>query len=181
MRLHLGGGTHGQHPAVVQRDHPVGDAIDQRHVVLDHQDGDAELGFHVADPERHVVGLLHIQPGRRLIQQDQLRLGAQRAGQFDHLAHAIGQPGDELVPMGGKVKEIDDLLSSPYERDYVTVPLAKEVSPSFQTRQELRDHIAGLELGMREAAGNLEFERAAGLRDQVKTLRARDLGLADDG
>ena len=32
----------------------------------------------------------------------------------------------------------------------------------------------------REAAGNLEFERAAGLRDQVKTLRERDLGLVDD-
>ena len=78
------------------------------------------------------------------------------------------------------VKEIDDLLSSPYERDYVTVPLAKEVSPVFRTRQDLLDHIAGLEREMREAAENLEFERAAGLRDQVKTLRARDLGLADD-
>ena len=78
------------------------------------------------------------------------------------------------------VKEIDDVLSSPYERDYVTVSLAKEVSPSFQTRQELRDHIAGLEQEMRDAAVNLEFERAAGLRDQVKTLRERDLGLVDD-
>ncbi len=79
------------------------------------------------------------------------------------------------------VKQIDDVLSSPYERDYVTVPLAKEGSPSFRTRQELRDHIAGLQREMREAARNLEFERAAGLRDQVKTLRERDLGLADDG
>ena len=79
------------------------------------------------------------------------------------------------------VKQIDDVLSSPYERDYVTVPLAKEGSPSFRTRQELRDHLAGLEREMREAARNLEFERAAGLRDQVKTLRGLDLGLADDG
>ena len=79
------------------------------------------------------------------------------------------------------VKEIDDLLSSPYERDYVTVPLAKEASPSFRTREELRDHMVGLEREMREAAGNLEFERAAGLRDQVKSLRERGLGLADDG
>ena len=78
------------------------------------------------------------------------------------------------------VKEIDDVLSSLYERDYVTVPLAKEASPSFQTHQELRDHISGLEKDMRDAARNLEFERAAGLRDQVKTLRERDLGLVDD-
>ena len=79
------------------------------------------------------------------------------------------------------VKEIDDLLSSPYERDYVTVPLAKEASPSFRTREELRDHMAGLEREMREAAGNLDFERAARLRDQVKSVRERDLGLANDG
>ena len=79
------------------------------------------------------------------------------------------------------VKGIDDLLSSPYERDYVTVSLAKEASPSFRTREEFLDHIARLEREMREAAGNLEFERAAGLRDQVKTLRERDLGLVDDG
>ena len=78
------------------------------------------------------------------------------------------------------VKEIDDVLSSLYERDYVTVPLAKETSPVFRTRQEFRDHIAGLERDMRDAARNLEFERAAGLRDQVKTLRERDLGLVDD-
>ena len=78
------------------------------------------------------------------------------------------------------VKEIDDVLSSLYERDYVTVPVAKETSPVFRTRQEFRDHIAGLERDMRDAARNLEFERAAGLRDQVKTLRERDLGLVDD-
>ena len=78
------------------------------------------------------------------------------------------------------VKEIDDVLSSLYERDYVTVPLAKETSPVFRTRQEFRDHIAGLERDMRDAARNLEFEKAAGLRDQVKTLRERDLGLVDD-
>src|SRR5258708_16870479 len=45
--------------------------------------GDAELGLHVADPERHVVGLLDIQSGRRLVEQDQFWLGAQRARQLD--------------------------------------------------------------------------------------------------
>ena len=79
------------------------------------------------------------------------------------------------------VNEIDGALSSPYERDYVTIPLAEEASPSFQTRQEFRDHITGLEREMRKAAENLEFERAAVIRDQVKHLRERDLGFTDDG
>jgi excinuclease ABC subunit B len=38
--------------------------------------------------------------------------------------------------------------------------------------------IARLEQEMKAAAQNLEFERAAGLRDRLKKLRTRDLGLA---
>ena len=92
MALHLGWRAHRQHAAVIERDHPVGDTIDQRHIVLDHQDGDAELVLHVADPERHVAGLLDVQPGRRFIEQDQLRLGTQSSRQLDYLADAVGQP-----------------------------------------------------------------------------------------
>jgi excinuclease ABC subunit B len=75
------------------------------------------------------------------------------------------------------VKQIDNILSSPYERDYVTVPSSKEVLPIFQTTTELSAHIVSLEQDMRQAAANLEFERAAGLRDQIKQLRSRELGL----
>jgi hypothetical protein len=48
--------------------------------VLDHQHRDAEFGADVADPERHVVGLLDIEAGGGLVQQDQLGLGAEGAG-----------------------------------------------------------------------------------------------------
>ena len=34
-----------------------------------------------------------------------------------------------------------------------------------------------LEVEMRKAAANLDFERAASLRDQAKALRVRELGL----
>ena len=37
--------------------------------------------------------------------------------------------------------------------------------------------IAALETEMRKAAANLDFERAASLRDQAKALRVRELGL----
>ena len=77
------------------------------------------------------------------------------------------------------VKQIDDVLSSPYERDYVTVPSSNEVLPTFQTTAELSEHIVSLEQDMRQAAANLEFERATGLRDQIKQLRSHELGLGN--
>ena len=78
------------------------------------------------------------------------------------------------------IKEIDDLLSSVYERDYVAIPTVKEEAVPFETREELATHIKKLEHEMREAARKLEFERAAAIRDDVKKLRQRDLGVGAD-
>ena len=44
-----------QHLAVIERDHAIGHPVHQRHVVLDHQHGDAELGLHVAE-----IGRAHV-------------------------------------------------------------------------------------------------------------------------
>ena len=76
------------------------------------------------------------------------------------------------------VKGIDDVLTSVYERDYVTVPLVKEPGETFRTKQELEAHAATLEAEMRAAAANLEFERAATLRDRLKALHQLELGIA---
>ncbi len=77
--------------------------------------------------------------------------------------------------------QIKDLLASPYERgDRVTVDVgvAEDSKPflghNFQTT--LRD----LEGKMREAAGNLEFETAARLRDEIKRLKLMDLEFANE-
>ncbi len=70
------------------------------------------------------------------------------------------------------VKEIDEVLSSVYERDYVTVPLSRDESlDAFHSEGELRAEITKLETEMRTAAANLEFERAASIRDRVRKLR----------
>ncbi|HEY7445505.1 MAG TPA: UvrB/UvrC motif-containing protein, partial [Vicinamibacterales bacterium] len=63
------------------------------------------------------------------------------------------------------------------EGDYLSIPVAREESLSFHSQAELDAHIAQLEREMREAAENLDFERAAGLRDRIKTLKSRELGL----
>jgi excinuclease ABC subunit B len=74
------------------------------------------------------------------------------------------------------VRHIDDVFSSVYERDYGT-PALKETKEPFRTQAELDAEIARLERDMKAAAANLDFERAAAIRDTLKTLRNRDLGL----
>ncbi len=73
------------------------------------------------------------------------------------------------------IKSIDAVLSSVYERDYSSTPIVKETRPAFRTQAELDAHIAGLEKDMKAAAGNLDFERAASLRDLVRSLKTREL------
>jgi excinuclease ABC subunit B len=73
------------------------------------------------------------------------------------------------------VRSIDDVLSSVYERDYVTPVKERE---AFRTQAELDAEIARLEREMKAAAANLDFERAATVRDTLKGLRTRGLGLA---
>ena len=76
------------------------------------------------------------------------------------------------------MKNIEDVLSSVYERDYVTVPKVADELQTFRTRAELDEFIARLEREMREAAVKLEFERAAALRDRLRRLRNPDLVVA---
>ncbi len=76
------------------------------------------------------------------------------------------------------VKSIDDVLTSIYERDYLGVPEpVKPGVPVFRSQAELDAHLAGLDREMRAAAANLDFEKAAALRDQIRALKTRDLGL----
>jgi excinuclease ABC subunit B len=76
------------------------------------------------------------------------------------------------------VREIEGVLGSVYERDYATPPWA-ESAGGPRTKAELDAEIARLEKEMKAAAGNLDFERAATVRDTLKTLRSLLLGLPD--
>ena len=75
------------------------------------------------------------------------------------------------------IRQIDDVLSSVYERDYLVGPAFGEPREMFRTQAELDAEIGRLEAEMKAAAANLDFERAAALRDTLKTLRSRELGL----
>ena len=74
------------------------------------------------------------------------------------------------------VRAIEDVMSSVYERDYSTPPM-REPAETFRTQAEIDAEIARLEHEMKSAAANLDFERAATIRDALKSLRTRELGL----
>ena len=75
-------------------------------------------------------------------------------------------------------KNIGDLLSSVYERDYAPIPDVTSLADDrFRTVDELEREIKALEKEMRASAKALEFEKAAAIRDRIKTLRAREFGL----
>ena len=77
-------------------------------------------------------------------------------------------------------KQIIDVLSSIYERDYYTVPaVADEERVKYIPREEIPPLMATLEKQMKQAAKKLEFEKAADLRDQIRDLQRRMLGIID--
>ena len=75
------------------------------------------------------------------------------------------------------IKAIDDVMSSIYERDYVTPAATVDGAERFHNQQQLDAYIAKLQEEMRAAAANLDFEKAAALRDDIKRLRNPELGL----
>ena len=75
------------------------------------------------------------------------------------------------------VKQIDDVMSSVYERDYLTPVAAGDGTENFRTQAELDARVSALQDEMRLAASNLDFEKAASIRDRIKRLRNPELGL----
>ncbi len=74
-------------------------------------------------------------------------------------------------------KNIDAILSSPYEADYVTVPTLAEDEAAYLTRESLDKMIEDLKEKMFDAASKLEFEGAALYRDRITALEKRGLEL----
>ncbi|NWF76493.1 MAG: excinuclease ABC subunit UvrB [Nitrospirae bacterium] len=65
---------------------------------------------------------------------------------------------------------IKDILSSIYEADYWTIPVAAETEIEYGYDDET---LQKLETEMKEAAHLLEFERAAKIRDKIKEIKSR--------
>jgi len=77
-------------------------------------------------------------------------------------------------------KSVSDILTSVYEADYYTVPVETEREEAYLSEKELLDMIRKLKDEMRKAARNLEFERAAEIRDRLRELSGLELELGGD-
>jgi excinuclease ABC subunit B len=74
-------------------------------------------------------------------------------------------------------KEILPLEYAAAEMDYVKLDLAAESQSAYATDEAIEETVHRLELEMKAAAKELEFERAAALRNRIRELRMKDLEL----
>ena len=84
--------------AVVERDHAVGDALDDVHVVLDHEDRVAALDAELGDQLGDLLRLLRVHPGGRLVEQEQPRVRRRRAGDLEPAPVGVRERVRGLVP-----------------------------------------------------------------------------------
>jgi excinuclease ABC subunit B len=85
---------------------------------------------------------------------------------------------NNITPMS-IIKSVDMDLARIVEADYVTIPADDaelDASTSkIKNEQQLAEMLQQLETQMREAAKKFEFERAAQLRDRIRSLKQRDV------
>ncbi len=74
-------------------------------------------------------------------------------------------------------KGIPERLYEISEVDYYTVPVIKEELEEYIPESRLSSILKSLEKEMKEAAKRLDFERAAELRDKIKMLKERGMGI----
>ena len=74
------------------------------------------------------------------------------------------------------IKSIDSTLVTAYEADYFKVPLELDAMEEY-SRGKIKQTIAELEMEMRQSAKNMQFEKAAEIRDRIKYLREREVQL----
>ena len=66
-------------------------------------------------------------------------------------------------------KGITDILKSIYEKDYTKIDIDSSIG------HNLKKHLKSLKKKMKEAAEDLEFEKAAKIRDEIRKLEASEL------
>ncbi|MDI7864935.1 excinuclease ABC subunit UvrB [Rhizobiaceae bacterium n13] len=89
-----------------------------------------------------------------------------------------------ITPESVKAR-ISDILDSVYERDHVRADISGVAGKGFAEAghlvgNNLKVHLDALEKQMRDAAADLDFEKAARLRDEIKRLKAAELASMDD-
>jgi excinuclease ABC subunit B len=74
-------------------------------------------------------------------------------------------------------KSLRTILEDIAEKDYLELPLVAEEEGEYRSPKELRREIARVKKEMLQAAAELDFEKAAELRDRMLGLERRELGV----
>ncbi len=123
---------------------------------------------------RHVEGRAILYADRRTDSMNQAidETNRRRAKQVSY------NKENDITPMS-IIKSVDMDLARIVEADYVTVPLddagLDTAAANIKSEKQLAEMLQQLESQMREAAKKFEFEKAAQLRDRIRSLKQRDL------
>jgi excinuclease ABC subunit B len=120
--------------------------------------------------------------GRVLMYADTMTDSMRRAiGETDRRrAKQVAYNQEHGITPASIVKAVGASLVEMYSPEWAVVPDVDEPSTAEEKLippHELSDRITALRRAMAQAAGELEYERAAELRDQIKRLERRALGL----
>jgi excinuclease ABC subunit B len=74
-------------------------------------------------------------------------------------------------------KSLRSILEDIAERDYLELPKGGRGEEGYRSPRELKREIARVKKEMLQAAGDLEFEKAAELRDRMLVLEKRELAV----
>jgi excinuclease ABC subunit B len=114
--------------------------------------------------------------GRAILYADKTTDSMRRALEETARRRAIQQAYNEAhgITPETVVRALDELMGTPLAADYSTVPLTPEPAEEVWEDQESLDaEIARLDKAMKRAAQDLDFERAAELRDRIRYLREK--------
>jgi excinuclease ABC subunit B len=85
---------------------------------------------------------------------------------------------NNITPMS-IIKGVDMELAKIVEADYVMIPLGEDeldkATANIKNEEQMAAMLGQLETQMREAAKKFEFEKAATLRDKIRSLKQRDI------
>jgi len=123
---------------------------------------------------RHIEGRAILYADRRTGSMNQAidETNRRRAKQLEY------NKENNITPMS-IVKSVDMDLARIVEADYVTVPIddteLDAATSKIKNEKQLAEMLQQLETQMREAAKKFEFERAAQLRDRIRSLKQKDV------
>jgi excinuclease ABC subunit B len=123
---------------------------------------------------RHVEGRAILYADRRTGSMNQAidETNRRRAKQLEY------NKENNITPMS-IIKSVDMDLARIVEADYVTIPAddteLDAATSKIKNEQQLAEMLQQLETQMREAAKKFEFERAAQLRDRIRSLKQKDI------